>query len=157
MSPVAIIQISEFLEFSDRFPRPRWDEIAQAIEASPQSERRDLWSSACESWLAELGSVLGQDYELHVSTNFILLTHQKVEDSRLLLQTLESARKRMLCDLTGIASDGGNGKNVILIFDSIDDYYDYISYFYPETGEFALSSGVFLSKDTTTSPFSSAN
>ena len=138
------IEISKLLEFSDRFPRPKWNKIAKLIETYPQSDRRDLWQSVCVSWLAELGNVLGKAYQLHESDHFVLLTRQQQKNSKLLLKTLEGARTWMFGNLEGIVSDDAHWKNVVLIFHSPDDYYNYISSYYPDAGEFTLSAGVFL-------------
>ena len=140
------IEISEFLEFSDRFPRPKWDEIAKLIGTYPECDRHDLWRCVCESWLAELGNVLGKAYQLHESDHFVFLTRQKQKDSKVLLKTLERARTWILEKLEGIALDDSHWKNVILIFHSADDYYNYIAFDYPEAGEFSTSAGVFLEK-----------
>jgi hypothetical protein len=138
------IEISAFLEFPDRFPRPKWDEIAKLIETYPQSDRHDLWESVCVSWLAELRKALGKAYQLHESDHFVLLTRQQPKNSKLLLNTLEKARTWLFGNLEGIVSDDGHWKNVVLIFYSPDDYYNYIASYYPDGGEFALSAGVFL-------------
>lgn len=36
------------------------------------------------------------------------------------------------------------GKDILLVFDDEESYYRYVSYFYPESGEFAFSSGMFI-------------
>ncbi len=140
------IEVSKFLEFSDRFPRLKWDEIAKLIETYPKSYRPYLWQSVCVSWLSELGNVLGKAYQLHESDHFVLLTRQQQKNSKLLLEILEKARTWMLGNLAGIVSDDAHWKNVVLIFHSPRDYYDYIASYYPDAGEFTISSGVFLKK-----------
>ena len=57
---------------------------------------------------------------------------------------LESTLKKILSTLKGIASDEGYGKYVVIVFMDIDDYYAYMTYFYPDDGEFGLRSCKFI-------------
>lgn len=62
------------------------------------------------------------------------------------MKLLEYSLKKTLTTLQGIASDESFGKYVVIIFDDIDNYYSYMSYFYPKDGEYGLSSGVYLNE-----------
>jgi hypothetical protein len=59
-------------------------------------------------------------------------------------RSYEESLKRIIAGLEGVASDEGYGKHVVMMFASIEDYYGYITYFYPE-GEHPMSGGVCLS------------
>ncbi len=59
-------------------------------------------------------------------------------------RSYEDSLKKILASLVGVASDEGFGKHVVMMFASLDDYYSYIAYFYPE-GESPMSGGVCLS------------
>src|SRR5439155_15479306 len=36
------------------------------------------------------------------------------------------------------------GKDILIVFDDVDAYYRYVSHYYPESGEFGLSSGMYI-------------
>jgi hypothetical protein len=72
------------------------------------------------------------------------VTSQSEEYTKGLVRFLEGALKEILTSLDGIASNPSHGKHVVIIFDTPDKYYSYISYFYPEEGEFAFSGGVYV-------------
>lgn len=139
--------LDQHFEEKDGFPRPDWKAIYDAVDASHKhADQQTLWCDIARAWLQRLASKLPAQYRIHESDNFILLTS---EDDRYVsaFQTfLENTLRRILSSLRGIASDDGYGKYVVLIFDDIDSYYAYISYFYAEEGVYGLSSGTYLNK-----------
>ncbi len=96
--------------------------------------------------MSKLKEKLPEAYLIHESNNFILLTSEKNTYVSSFLKFLEKSLKEILNILPGIASDDGYGKYIVLIFDDIDEYYSYMSYYYPDEGEFGLSAGVYLNK-----------
>jgi len=95
-------------------------------------------------WLEMLREPLGESYVITESQEFALLA---INDSRLhnrILASCEHARRTILQTLPAVARDEGYGKHVVLAFADTESYYDFVSDFDPEEGEFALSGGVFL-------------
>jgi hypothetical protein len=82
--------------------------------------------------------------------------HLYESDDAFILSTLESrvvksmadyitiTRRRICSVLQDMASFPANEKCIVVIFDSEEDYYRYISIYYPELGEFATSGGMFI-------------
>lgn len=130
-----------------KFPRPKWDSIAKRIETQPESEWDRLWAEWARKWVQATAQELGNQYRTAESDNFIILSAQDDRYVELLSDFLERTLRKILRSLNGIAKDEGFGKNVVLIFDEQEPYYNYISYFYPDEGEFILSSGIFLNAD----------
>lgn len=64
--------------------------------------------------------------------------------TEVLLDYAERALKRNLATLGDIASDDGLGKHVVMVLPNEDDYYRYVSEYYPQDGEFAFSGGMYL-------------
>ena len=135
----------DLMPIKERFPRPDWSRISELIHSQPENTWAEGWSSWVESWLSATLNVLPSEYRVEQSENFALLSAEEDRYVQLMLQFLERALKRITAGLAGIASDDGFGKYVVLIFSEQQPYYDYLSYFYPDEGEFILSSGVFLS------------
>ncbi len=131
----------------DSFPRPDWEAIHECIGANHKdTEQNALWCEIAGVWMRKLEARLPEEYAIHESENFILLTSETNAYVALFLKFLERTLKRILAALPGVASDEGYGKYVVLIFDDIDLYYSYLSYFYPEDGAFGLSAGIYLNK-----------
>ncbi len=137
--------IAEHLPIKDRFCYPDWDAIAGIIEANvPESDWNSAWEAAARSWLDQLRKALDGDYQVHETTNFMILSEAPTSVIQDACRTYEDALSRILTNLEGIASDEHYGKHVVLMFTSMDDYYDYIIHFYPD-GEHPMSGGVCLS------------
>lgn len=126
------------------FPRPNWDAITEIIHSQPEETWSDGWESWTRSWLNATLEHLPDSYQVAETDSFHLLTAQDDRYVKLFGSFLERTLRTITQNLKGIVSDKGYGKHVVLVFDEQDLYYRYMSYFYPEDGEFILSSGVFL-------------
>lgn len=126
------------------FPRPDWVAIAELIEVEPESEWDRLWTDRARSWVKATAECLKGSYRVSETENFIVLSAENDRYTELLSSFLEGARRKILMTLDGIASDSGFGKHVALVFDAQEPYYEYISHFYPDRGEFVLNSGIFI-------------
>jgi hypothetical protein len=94
-------------------------------------------------WANQLCHDLAGDYQVHESPNFLVITEAPDHIARDACSSYESALKQILGSLAGVASDAGFGKQLVLMFARLDEYYRYITYFYPE-GEHPMSGGVCL-------------
>ena len=137
--------INNYFEEANEFPRPNWDKIYEHVETHFKNvDQNELWCDIANAWVLKLKSKLPNDYQTHESDNYILVTSGEERYVTLLQRFLESTLKKILSTLKGIASDEGYGKYVVIVFDDVEDYYSYISHFFPDDGEFGLSSGVYL-------------
>jgi len=126
-------------------PIPDWEAIATSAPPETDTDAsQKYWSDAALHWLNALHDHLGHAYSISTSEHFAMLAAVDPTTSRLALEACERTRKRILKALPGIAKDSGYGPIVVLIFDTADAYYAYIGNYYPEEGEFAQSSGMFL-------------
>src|SRR5690606_4136608 len=80
------------------------------------------------------------------SPNFLIMSNESSRYVQVFSAFLERTLKRILTTLDGIASDEGYGKYVAMIFQDIDQYYDYVGMFFPEEGEFGLSAGMYINE-----------
>lgn len=128
----------------DRFCYPNWKKIRGFVSKShPENEWNTVWHAISLEWIARIKKGLGQEYRVHETKNFLLLTQASdrlLDDAS---EFYERSRRFILQSFPQIAKDEGYGKNVVFMFDTEDDYYDYILPFYPD-GEHSQSSGVFL-------------
>jgi hypothetical protein len=127
-------------------PIPDWEAIAGQERPEWGDQEKDVfWTSAAAAWLTRLAEDLGQEYRVSESSEFVLMSALPDRPAKVFLTSCETSRKRILRFLEGIASDRvGWGKHVVIVLEDQDDYYDYISNFHGEGGEYAMSSGVFI-------------
>ncbi len=139
--------IERHFEVHDGFPRLDWAVIERHIEEKVDEPRHyDAWNMVAEEWLGKIIETLGGDYWLGVTPNFLVVTSESERYAENLGLFLENALKTILTSLAGIASKQRNGKCAVILFETTDQYYTYISYFYPKKGRFASSGGVFIHK-----------
>ena len=136
--------ISEHLHEKQGFCHPDWGAIGEHIEHSvPEAQWNVAWQSAALAWVTRIRDSLGESYKVHETPNFLILSEAPIRLVREMCGSFEDSLKRILAHLDGVASDDGFGKHVVLMFATIEAYYGYIMYFYPE-GEHPMSSGVCL-------------
>ena len=139
--------IEQHFEVHEGFPRPDWAAIAKQIEDNfDEPQRNQTWLTVVDEWLSKIIEALGEGYWLGESENFLVVASESEQYINSLARFLENTLDRVLTTLDGIASDEGYGKHVVMIFRTLDQYYSYISYFYPEEGEFATSGGIYVNR-----------
>ncbi|MBI5361829.1 MAG: hypothetical protein HZA53_01540 [Planctomycetes bacterium] len=138
--------IEPFLDRSDPFPRPRWADIdgfVSAHVAEPEWSR--VYTDAAREWVVATCGALGAEYESSESEHFLFVTPFKRREFEARHAFAERSRKRILEELLpGLARVWGFGKHVVFVFREVDTYTSYVAPFYPDSGAFAASGGVFL-------------
>ncbi len=128
------------------FPRPDWQAVSGWMQAQVgQADLHASWQQAARHWLTRLRNGLGGKYAMAESAHFHLLSELELSQQDEQLKFLETIRIRLLDTLGDIAWAPGTGKHVVLRFTEQDDYFAYLSYFYPD-GNYATSGGVLLSR-----------
>ncbi len=142
---ITLATIPNALESRDGLPRPNWDSISDWVDSNlADTDLDDAWTGLARDWLDALIDALPTGYSRTESPEFMLLSNGAAHSPDRILQWCEHSRRTILDTLAGVARDEGFGKHVVLAFGDADAYYDYISDFYPDAGEFALSGGMFL-------------
>ncbi|MGJ7498735.1 hypothetical protein ACSFBF_00105 [Variovorax sp. ZT5P49] len=108
----------------------------------------DLQRAAIEqgkrAWLLHLRDALGSHFRLYESSNAYVLSSLEDVVVAATAAYVTSTRKRIQRVLAGIAHFGASDKSILLVVDDEETYYDYVSSYYPEGGEFAFSGGMFV-------------
>ena len=130
---------------AERYPRPDWEQIAARLAQSAPKDEGAAWRDVAKRWTGDLCAAAGPQYRLADSTHFLLASALEQRAAANLLSFAERARRGILRALSGLAGNGGLGPHVILVFESDDEYYEYIAPFYPE-GHYVTSSGVHLNQ-----------
>src|SRR5437879_5573362 len=131
--PADELDITGLLTWEEGLPRPKWDLLESWVESRCDTDgQRALWTSVLRQWIAELGAAIGHGYSDTESENFLAIAWQADEFGDALLQFAESCRASLLSVLGGVANFDLPGKQVLVALRSTDDYYRYISLYFPE-------------------------
>ncbi|MCL2871535.1 MAG: hypothetical protein FWF41_00895 [Betaproteobacteria bacterium] len=144
MAPLAFTKL---LEWDHGFPIPDWPAIYSWEDTAADEPMRNEACAACErAWLLHFGVALGADYRLSESERVLVLSSAEPKVAQATLAYMERVLERICGMLKGLAEVLAYGKEILILFDEQDDYYRYVFHYYPEEGEFAHSSGVFINK-----------
>ena len=144
MSQQASQFVDGLLPCSDRYPRPKWDEIAARVPETTLKEEHSVWWAIAERWIEQHCIAAGKAYWCTRSDNFLLASPLEKRSAANLIAFAERARRGITKALKGLVDTDGLGPHVILVFETEDEYYEYIAPFYPEGGHYAGSAGVHL-------------
>ena len=128
-----------------RYPRPDWRALAARIDKTSPKNKDAAWSDAAAQWLGEICEAAGGKYGTDRSKHFIVMSALDKRAATSVLEFAERARRAIHRALTGLANTGGFGLHAILVFETEDEYYEYIAPYYPE-GHYAVSAGVYLNE-----------
>ena len=126
------------------FPHFDWDAVYRWIDSLPEDKRADAWVKCELAWLAHLRDYLGAGYSLREAGDAVLLSSLPPHMAEATLEFMTKTESRILRVLDGVAQSADWGTNILVVFDDHDAYYRYVSHFYPESGEFAMSSGMHI-------------
>lgn len=108
--------------------------------------RKNALASAKQVWLLHFREALGDKYSLLQSDSAALISPLEGKIADATLEYLNRTRIRVSKALDGIAVFRAEDKDILIVFENEEQYYEYISFYYPDDGDFATSSGMFLSE-----------
>lgn len=128
------------------YPILDWGAVQAWLDGLASSEsQRTAWAATERAWLLHMQQALGPTFSLRESENALLLSSLDSALASATLDYMERTLKRVAKLLDGIADLQPWGKDLLLVFDDNESYLHYISYYYPDAGEFAFSSGMYVS------------
>jgi hypothetical protein len=134
------IDLSELLTWEEGLPRPQWDLINAWVESRGDPDRKhDAWAAIGRSWLGHLAQALGGAYGTEESDQFLMLAPEP-ESAASLLRFGAHCKDGLLSVLGSVAEFTAPGKQVVVALRTAEEYYRYISIYYPE-GNFGGSAG----------------
>ncbi|MES2974172.1 MAG: hypothetical protein V4757_11225 [Pseudomonadota bacterium] len=140
------LPIAAHISLHEGFPRLAWEPVQTWVEALAGDEARShAWTAAERAWLLHMRQALGPDFRVSESANAMLVSSLEPHVARATLDYMERTLVRVGRLLDGIGQVPPWGKDLLLVFDDEESYYRYVSYFYPASGEFAFSGGMFIS------------
>lgn len=95
-------------------------------------------------WLDPVKQWLGPQFRFHVEADVVVLSALEPRDALAAAGYIAKTRKQVERVLGDLARFPADQPSVLIVFDDQEDYYAYVSRFYPDEGEFAFSSGMFI-------------
>lgn len=138
--------LDEYLVVQDDFVRADWSEIHRYVETNLSDyDQHCVWCDIARHWAKGISEPLAADCCVTKIENFIIVSHGNERFNDALGKFLEHSLRRLLYLLEGVASDAGFGKYVVVAFDDVDSYYDYVGFYYGSgDGVYGLSSGMYI-------------
>jgi hypothetical protein len=143
-----IEEIEDAVSVVDGFPRIEWTRVRQATEPYFKHPGiNQIWTELAAQWLGVVCRHLGESYQIYESRYLLMLSAQAKGEASRMLEVGDTAYERLEQVVQRSAKSRGSGKHVVLLFPKQSVYFDYISYFYPESDRpYGTSSGVHISK-----------
>lgn len=113
------------------------------LAASPQAGAADL-ACIARAWLMHMREACGPAFRLLETEHALILSPLESGVLRATDTFIASTRRRITTVLRDLAAFPAGGKSVLLVLHDEEAYYRYVSAYYPDSGEFALSSGMFI-------------
>jgi hypothetical protein len=146
-APVAVherIPVAMVWRTDTRLPIPDWQAMQEADPGGDDAARHAHWRSAAWHWLEALADRSGTGLSVSESKDFLLLSALPPRHAELFLAFCQRVLRRVRGSLAELVDGSGWGPHVAIVFPEDDAYYDYVSHYYPEGGEYAMSSGMFI-------------
>ena len=141
-----VFPFAEHLTVVQGFPRVDWEAVdAWARSLGTPALHEAAWDEAEQAWLLHLRDALGDNYRLVRAGRAALLSSLKPGVADATLDYMGRTLNRVVKVLDGIAQAPSAGADIQIVFETEEQYYQYVSYYYPDDGEFAFSSGTYLS------------
>lgn len=140
----ASIRLPDHFQATFGLPVCDWRAIDEWIRALPEEARKDAWGACERAWLLHLRDALGPIYRLDETETAILVSALDRRMAAATLEFMSRTARRIGMVLDGIVEVPAWGKDVLVVFEDEDRYYEYVSHYYPDAGEYALSGGMHI-------------
>lgn len=136
---------AESLQFVNSLPVPDWAAVSRWVESiSLKSDQAEAWTDAERAWLLHLGAALGPRHRLSEQGGMAVLSALEPNIVRATLEFMSRTQSRITRVLEGVAVTPSWGKDILVVFEDQESYYNYVSRYYPDAGEFAISGGMHI-------------
>jgi hypothetical protein len=141
----ADLDFARALSHENGFPRVDWRAVFAWLDAIENDAEHYAALLACQrAWLGHLRVTLGPRYQMRERGGAILLSSFSERLAGVALDYLVRTRRRIVEVLQGVAADDQEAPAILIVLGDKESYYQYVSHYYAEAGEFALSGGMFL-------------
>jgi hypothetical protein len=140
--------VSDHLQWINELPVLDWPALERWAHGEAPAE---VSESQCihaieqgrRAWLLHLREALGAHVGLRETDDAFVLSSLSERQARGTAEFVQVARARIDKLLAGLARFPVGHRSLVLVLDSEEDYYRYVSFYHPD-GEFATSGGMFI-------------
>jgi hypothetical protein len=127
------------------FPILDWKQLADwgAQAATPEHEAAAI-EMGREAWLLHLRDSFGDHAHLLATDTVWVLSSYSPKVASAAARFVATTRSRIASVLDGVAQFPAHNRSILVVFDDHEQYYRYVTNYYPEEGEFAFSGGMFV-------------
>lgn len=135
----------QHMRMHEGFPLIDWERVkAWVIRRVPKEYQASAWEEAERVWLHSFKSALGPNFRLDESKNAIILSSLELNVARASLAYMEKTLERVAGMLEGVADFSSWGKDLLIVFDDLDGYIRYTSYYLSDVENIGLSGGMHI-------------
>lgn len=138
------LPVAEHLIVANGVPILDWGALGAWANAHIPSDFASIaMDRARHAWLLHFRDALGPEAYLHISDSAYILSTLEPLDVKAIARYVSTTRDKIKHVLGDLARFPSQERSILVVLDSQEDYYHYVSIYYPE-GEFALSGGMFI-------------
>jgi len=142
---IAPFRIVGHMSLHNGLPMVDWPSVQSWIDdVVPEKDRAQAWSDCERAWLLHLRHALGPGYHLQENEGAAVLSSLEPHIAKATLEYMRLTLRRIVAVLQEIAQVHEWGKDLLIVFDDEESYYRYVSFYYPDSGEFAFSGGMHI-------------
>lgn len=139
------LALASVIQDANGLPVFDWEAITHWIAHLPDpAEHAKAWGTAERAWLDHLCVALGPDFRVREDGTALLLSNLDPVVAQATLSYVNKSLQRILHVLGGVAEIPGWGHDLVIVFKDEESYYRYVAHYYPDGGEYAESSGMFI-------------
>lgn len=126
-------------------PIPDWRVVYEWIETHNDTEDlHSIWTKLAHQWLARIADWRPPGLRIDEYADFLLLSALDKDAANRTLRFMQRCRDQLCATFPKLVLQNAVGPFVGMVFRDENEYYDYVSEYYPEEGEFGASAGMFL-------------
>jgi hypothetical protein len=137
--------VQDHLTFANGFPVLEWRAVSEWAQRCATPEAAALATDqGRQAWLLHLRDALGPEVYLQVTDDAYVLSTLELKVAQAMASYVSTARQRISQVLGDLARFPSGQRSILVVLDSEEDYYHYVSIYYPSEGEFAFSGGMYI-------------
>lgn len=122
-----------------------WPAVSEWVSHLPDPEEQaQAWRLAERAWFDHLCLALGPDFRVREQGTALLLSNLDSVVAKAMLDYIHKSAQRILQVLEGVAEIPPWGHDLVIVFQDKESYYRYVAHYYPDEGEYAESSGMYI-------------
>ena len=106
--------------------------------------RASMLEEAKRAWLLHVRDALGASFQITESNTALLLSALNPNTARTTANFMSNALGQVLGALEGIAQAPQRGKDILIVFEDVESYYRYLSFFYHNAAASGLGRGLYI-------------